>query len=119
MAAIWLNGQRNKLSSGIRILQVIALITPLMGLLGTVVGLIQVFNSLSDHQGPIEPALLADGLVLAMYTTAAGLIIAMPALAGAHGYQIWIDKIIHRAEQSMNQMNLFMDGIDMDKRHDQ
>ena len=118
VATIWLNNQRNKLSSGIRILQVIALLTPLLGLLGTVLGLIQVFDSLADHRGPIEPSLLADGLGLAMYTTAVGLIIALPALAGAHGLQIWIDKIIHNAEHSMNQMNLFMDGIDVDKRHD-
>ncbi|CAH0990605.1 Tol-Pal system protein TolQ [Sinobacterium norvegicum] len=118
VAAIWLNAQRRKLSSGIRLLQVIALLTPLLGLLGTVLGLIQVFSDLGDHQGPIEPSLLADGLGLAMYTTAAGLIIALPALAGAHGFQIWIDRIINRAEHTMNQVNLLMDGVDMDKCHD-
>jgi biopolymer transport protein ExbB len=118
VAAIWLNAQRQKLSSGIRLLQVIALLTPLLGLLGTVLGLIKVFSDLANHQGPIEPSLLANGLGLAMYTTAAGLIIALPALAGAHGFQIWIDRIINRAEHTMNQVNLLMDGIDMDKRHD-
>ncbi len=113
LAEIWLVSQRQKLSSGIRLLQVIALLTPLLGLLGTVLGLIQVFESLADHRGPIEPALLADGLGLAMYTTATGLIIALPALAGAHGFQIWIDKIIHRTEHSMNTMNLLIDGIEL------
>jgi len=118
VAEIWLNAQRNKLSSGIRMLQAVALLTPLLGLLGTVLGLIQVFDDLADHRGPIEPALLADGLGLAMYTTAAGLIIALPALAGAHGFQMWIDNIIQRAEHRMNQMNLLMDGVDMSKNHD-
>ncbi|ARN73761.1 MotA/TolQ/ExbB proton channel family protein [Oceanicoccus sagamiensis] len=113
LAEIWLVSQRQKLSSGIRLLQVIALLTPLLGLLGTVLGLIQVFESLADHRGPIEPALLADGLGLAMYTTAVGLVIALPALAGAHGFQIWIDKIIHRTEHSMNTMNLLIDGIEL------
>ena len=113
VADIWLHTQRKKLSSGIRMLQVIALLSPLLGLLGTVLGLIQVFDNLADHRGPIEPSLLADGLGLAMHTTAAGLVIALPALAGAHGFQIWIDKIIHRVEYSMNQMNLLLDGVDM------
>jgi biopolymer transport protein ExbB len=118
IAAIWLKSQRNKLSSGIRLLQIIALLTPLLGLLGTVLGLIQVFDSLADHRGPIEPALLADGLGLAMYTTAVGLAIALPALAGAHGFQIWIDTLVHRAEHCMNHMSLMMDGVDLGKEHD-
>ena len=118
IASIWLSAQRNKLSSGIRLLQIMALITPLLGLLGTVLGLIQVFENLSDHSGPIEPSLLADGLGLAMHTTAVGLIIALPALAGAHGFQIWIDRIIYRVEHGMNQMNLFMDGVGMSSKHD-
>lgn len=115
VAALWLTAQRNKLSSGIRMLQIIALIAPMLGLLGTVLGLIQVFESLADHRGPIEPALLADGLGLAMYTTAVGLVIALPALGGAHGFQLWIDKMIHNAEHTMNHMNLFMDGVDINK----
>ncbi|WP_101760071.1 MotA/TolQ/ExbB proton channel family protein [Oceanicoccus sp. KOV_DT_Chl] len=118
VAEIWLGSQRQQLSSGIRLLQVIALLTPLLGLLGTVLGLIQVFESLADHHGPIEPSLLADGLGLAMYTTAVGLIIALPALAGAHGFQIWVDKIIHRTELSMNMMNLLIDGIELGAGHD-
>ncbi len=118
VALIWLNAQRKKLASGIRLLQIIALLTPLLGLLGTVLGLIQVFESLADHRGPIEPHLLADGLGLAMYTTAAGLIIALPALAGAHGFQIWIDKIMYNTEHSMNRMNLVIDGVDMSSDKD-
>jgi biopolymer transport protein ExbB len=118
VAEVWLNDQRSKLTSGIRLLQVMALLTPLLGLLGTVLGLIKVFERLAVHSGPIEPSLLADGLGMAMYTTAIGLAIALPALAGAHGFQIWIDKIIYRAEYMMNDMNLLFDGVDMRKRHD-
>lgn len=117
-AVIWLNAQRNKLAGGIQVLQMMALLTPLLGLLGTVLGLIKVFEKLANHSGPIEPALLADGLGMAMYTTAIGLIVALPALAGAHSFQIWIDKIIFRAEHNMNTMNLLFDGVDVEKRHD-
>jgi biopolymer transport protein ExbB len=119
IADIWLRTQRHNLSGGIRILQIIALLTPLLGLLGTVLGLIQVFDDLADHRGPIEPSLLADGLGLAMYTTAVGLAIALPALAGAHGFEIWIDRLFHRAEQRMNHMSLMMEGVDMGKDNDQ
>lgn len=119
VATVWLNSQRNKLASGIQVLQVMALLTPLLGLLGTVLGLIQVFEKLSDHSGPIEPSLLADGLGMAMHTTAVGLIIALPALAGAHGFQIWIDRIIYRTEHGMNTMNLLFDGVALEKTHDQ
>ncbi len=118
IAAIWLRSRRVKLSSGIKVLQVIALLTPLLGLLGTVLGLINVFDSLADHHGPIEPALLADGLGMAMYTTAAGLAVALPALAGAHGFQIWIDNLVHKAEHGMNYMNLKIDGVDLGKEYD-
>jgi biopolymer transport protein ExbB len=118
IAVVWLNSQRNKLASGIQVLQVMALLTPLLGLLGTVLGLIKVFEKLAGHNGPIEPSLLADGLGMAMHTTAMGLIIALPALAGAHGFQIWIDKIIYRTEHDMNTMNLLFDGVAMEKRDD-
>ncbi len=118
IAAIWLLNQRTHMSSGIRMLQAIALLTPLLGLLGTVLGLIRVFDGLAKHQGPIEPALLADGLGLAMYTTAAGLMIALPALAAAHFFQIWIDKMIRRAEHTMNQANLLILGIELEPNHD-
>ncbi|ROS00348.1 outer membrane transport energization protein ExbB [Sinobacterium caligoides] len=118
IASIWLNAQRGKLSSGIRLLQVVALVTPLLGLLGTVLGLIQVFDDLGGHHGPIEPSLLADGLGLAMYTTAAGLLIALPALAGAHLLQIWVDKIIGTTEYAMNKVSLKIDGVTMGQCND-
>jgi biopolymer transport protein ExbB len=114
IAAVWLQKQQTKLQSGIRLLNVMALLAPLLGLLGTVIGLIQVFDSLAMHRGPIEPSMLADGLGVAMKTTAAGLVIAVPALLGAHGFQIWVDKIVQTTEQQMNLHNLELDGISIE-----
>ncbi|MFT7374219.1 MAG: biopolymer transport protein ExbB [Oleiphilaceae bacterium] len=114
IAAVWLQQQQIKLQSGIRLLNVMALLAPLLGLLGTVIGLIQVFESLAIHRGPIEPSLLADGLGVAMKTTAAGLVIAVPALLGAHGFQIWVDNIVQTIEQKMNIHNLELDGISLE-----
>ena len=111
IAVIWLQGRQCKLASGIRVLQIIALLAPLLGLLGTVVGLIQVFDSIGQHSGPIQPSLLAEGLGIAMKTTAAGLIIAVPAMLGAHLYQLWVDKLTHAAEQFLNIHSLNSEGI--------
>lgn len=111
VAAIWLQAQHMKLSNGIRLLNIITLLAPLLGLLGTVIGLIQVFDSLGTHHGPIEPSMLAEGLGIAMKTTAAGLCIAIPSLLCAHGFQIWGDKLIQATEKIMNIQNLQLDGI--------
>lgn len=111
VAAIWLLQQQRALANGIRVLQIIALIAPLLGLLGTVIGLIQVFDTLGDHRGPIEPAMLAGGLGIAMKTTAAGLVIAVPALLGAHGFQLWVDRLIVRTEYGLNIGNLQIAGV--------
>lgn len=59
----------------------IAAISPLLGLLGTVLGMIRVFSVLTS-QGAANPANLAGGISEALITTAAGLIVAIPALIG-------------------------------------
>ena len=53
--------------------------TPLLGLLGTVIGMIKVFFTLGIGQSAPDPALLAKGIGLALITTAAGLIVAIPS----------------------------------------
>lgn len=111
IAAIWLQRLQQRLSHGIRLLHMMATIAPLLGLLGTVIGLIQVFDDLAAHQGPIEPALLARGLGIAMKTTAAGLVIAMPAVLGAHGFQLWVDRLVSRSEHCLNIGNLRIDDV--------
>ncbi|MBD1391324.1 MotA/TolQ/ExbB proton channel family protein [Neiella sp. HB171785] len=111
IVAVWLSGQQRKLAAGIRVLQIISLVAPLLGLLGTVIGLIQVFDTIGEHAGPIEPAMLAEGLGMAMKTTAAGLIIAVPAMLGAHGFQLWVDKLVSRAEYVINISSLKIDGV--------
>ncbi len=109
--AIWMYEQQRRLSSGLRLLQIIAMLAPLLGLLGTVLGLIQVFDTLSTVRGSVEVAMLAEGLGMAMKTTAAGLIIAVPALLGAHGFNLWIDKLIATSTQLLNISNLQLEGV--------
>lgn len=109
--SLWLQRQQRALASGIRLLHIVAMIAPLLGLLGTVLGLIDVFDRLALHAGPIEPSLLADGLGLAMKTTAMGLIIAIPAMMAAYLYQLWIDKLIHGCEHELNLRALRCSGV--------
>jgi biopolymer transport protein ExbB len=63
-------------------LSVIAQVAPLLGLLGTVTGMIQAFQQIQDLQGQVNPAVLAGGIWEALITTAAGLTVAIPALVG-------------------------------------
>lgn len=71
------------LFSHLRVLELIAMISPLLGLLGTVLGMIQSFQELELAEGAANAALLAGGIWQALLTTAAGLIVAIPAAAGA------------------------------------
>lgn len=58
----------------------VAVIAPMLGLLGTILGMIEAFNYQAFRAGIIQPVSLAQGLAKAMITTAFGLIIAVPAL---------------------------------------
>lgn len=58
----------------------IAAVAPLIGLLGTVVGMIQAFNVIAFQAGVVKPILLAGGVSKAMVTTAGGLIVAIPVM---------------------------------------
>jgi biopolymer transport protein ExbB len=74
----------NKQNKYIRGLEVIASITPLLGLLGTVIGMVQAFNKVAEHEGIVDPSLLAGGIWEALLTTAAGLSVAIPTMVMLH-----------------------------------
>ena len=61
-------------------LEVISQVSPLVGLLGTVIGMIDSFNELELGGSLVDPAILAGGIWTALLTTAMGLIVAIPAL---------------------------------------
>lgn len=72
-----------KFFSHIRLLELVAMISPLLGLLGTVLGMIQSFRELELAEGSANAALLAGGIWQALLTTAAGLVVAIPAATAA------------------------------------
>jgi biopolymer transport protein ExbB len=111
---LWLKQTRQHLISGVKILSIIALISPLMGLLGTVLGLIDMFQSLGAHSGSIEASQLAKGLGFAMSTTAMGLLLALPALLLAHIFQSWADRLVQQLEDELNYCNLLISGAQIE-----
>ncbi|WP_261384518.1 MotA/TolQ/ExbB proton channel family protein [Vannielia litorea] len=69
----------SRLSGGLRALELIATIAPLLGLLGTVLGMIDAFQTLQESGNRADPAMLAGGIWEALLTTAAGMAVAIPA----------------------------------------
>jgi biopolymer transport protein ExbB len=71
----------HKLESGLNTIKIIASIAPLLGLLGTVIGILSAFKVISDS-GLSDPSLFAGGIAMALLTTVAGLIVAIPHFIG-------------------------------------
>ena len=115
VAALWLLKQKRHLHSWLKPLMLIGILAPMLGLLGTVMGLIEMFRGIAAVQGPVTPDVLADGLWVAMFTTAFGLIVAIPSLAAAHGFGVWANHYMARLEFSMNHANLLLEGLKMDE----
>eukprot|EP00903_Cladosiphon_okamuranus_P002182 g2180.t1 len=68
----------HQFSKGVRALEAIAQIAPLIGLFGTVLGMIEAFQALQSAGSNVDPSALAGGIWVALMTTAAGLGVAMP-----------------------------------------
>lgn len=76
----------------------IAAITPLLGLLGTVIGMIEVFTVIMSH-GVGNPGVLAGGISKALITTAAGLSVAIPTLIFSRYFRGKVDTLVLKMEE--------------------
>ena len=76
----------------------ISAITPLLGLLGTVVGMIKVFSAIMS-QGVGDPGVLAGGISEALITTAAGLAVAIPSLMFHRYFEGRVDELVLKMEE--------------------
>ncbi|MCP4782206.1 MAG: MotA/TolQ/ExbB proton channel family protein [Fuerstiella sp.] len=72
--------QISQLKTRLRVLNGVATLCPLIGLLGTVIGMIQAFNDIAESNAMGQAEQLASGIAMALLTTAVGLFIAIPAL---------------------------------------
>src|SRR5690606_39851415 len=84
----------------------IATLSPLMGLFGTIVGMIEIFGS--QNASGANPAQLAHGISVALYNTGFGLAIAMPALLFYRHFRALVDSFVVDMEQ---QAVRFVDSI--------
>lgn len=109
--SLWLSQRTKRLRTNLPWLTLVAVIAPLLGLLGTVLGMIQAFQSLAAHSGPVQPSLVAQGLQQAMLTTAVGLSIAVPTLVFLHAFRIVATTISSRVEVILNRANLMLEGV--------
>ena len=85
------------LTANLRTLGVVANLAPMLGLLGTVIGMIKAFSVISQS-GTENPGLVASGISEALMTTAAGLIVGIPALAAYHYFRAKIDRYVYEME---------------------
>ena len=96
----------NRMERGVPYLDVIYAAAPLIGLTGTVVGLLQVFSQISPDTGLPDPVAFTKGVALALSATVIGLCIAVPALVGSgylqrkiENYAAQLDVVLERILQ--------------------
>lgn len=89
--------QLEQLRAWLRALEVIAALSPLLGLLGTVLGMIEAFRQLELAGSQVDPAILSGGIWQALLTTAAGLSIAIPVVL-VHS---WLERRVERCGHQM------------------
>ena len=90
------------LESHMRGLEMASSIGPLLGLLGTVIGMIEAFSKLAEAGSRIDPSMLAGGIWVALITTVGGLCVAVPAMAAYY----LIDSFIERIRATMRDVTI-------------
>ncbi len=89
-----------RLREGLRALELIATIAPLIGLLGTVLGMIEAFQALQATGARADPSVLAGGIWEALLTTAAGMAVAIPAAAAL----TWFESVADAVQAEMEDL---------------
>jgi len=93
--------QRHRLERGLVWLETIAGVAPLFGLLGTVLGMVEVFSRLSVV-GEAKMSALSSGISQALFSTVAGLFIGIPALVAYNLFSRHIDNLMFAVEEQIN-----------------
>ena len=93
-----------RLEKYLSMLSILARLAPLMGLLGTVLGMISTFSEIANAQAGVNMNQLAGGIWQALITTAAGLVIAIPALFFLHHFQSRVNSVASALSEAANAM---------------
>ena len=97
--------QLERVEKRLRVLAAISHLAPLLGLLGTVLGMVLAFAKIEGLQGAMKPADLAGGIWQALLTTVFGLVVAIPCMAAYHGFEGLADKIARRMQFIVTLLN--------------
>jgi len=89
-----------RLEKNLSLLATIAGAAPMLGFLGTVMGMINAFMSIAQEEGAVSPKMLSEGIYQAMITTAAGLVVGVLAYLAYNYLVTRMQKIIHSMEYS-------------------
>jgi len=89
-----------RLEKNLSVLATIAGAAPMIGFLGTVIGMVSAFIAIAQEEGSVSPKLLADGIYTAMVTTVAGLIVGIIAYLGYNFLVTRVSKVVPRMEYS-------------------
>ena len=95
--------EMSKLEKGLVVLATLTNVAPLLGFLGTVIGMILAFQSI-EAAGEVEATLVAGGIKVSLLTTAAGLVIAIPVSIGHNFFVAKIDGLVIDMEESAQKM---------------
>ncbi len=97
-------GYLDSLRAYLRGLEVIGSLAPLLGLLGTVLGMIDAFRQLEGAGSQVDPALLSGGIWEALLTTAVGLAVAIPAVILLNWLEGRVERFRHRMEDAVTRV---------------
>lgn len=100
-----------KLEKNLFILATIAGAAPMMGFLGTVIGMVKAFMAISEEEGSVSPKLLSSGIYTAMITTVAGMIVGLLAYLAYNYLVSRVQKVVHKMEYTS------IDFIDLLQEH--
>ena len=92
------------LRSWFRPLEVIATLAPLLGLFGTVLGMISAFQQLEQAGNQVNPAILSGGIWVALLTTAVGLAVAIPTVVLLNWLERKVDRLAHEMDTVVTQV---------------
>lgn len=92
------------LRSWFRPLEVIASLAPLLGLFGTVLGMIEAFRQMEQAGSQVNPAILSGGIWEALLTTAVGLAVAIPVVAVLNWLERRVDRLAHQMDSTVTRL---------------
>ncbi|MFQ5779820.1 MAG: MotA/TolQ/ExbB proton channel family protein [Nitrospiria bacterium] len=93
---------------GLSLLALIPSVSTMLGLLGTVVGMVSAFQRVAQMEGRVSPALLASGIWVALITTVAGLLVAIPTLIAHHTLQARLTRLSFEIEHYGSRLLLLL-----------